>query len=833
MVVGGGTTGAVYDRLSGMQNAEAERAEAAKHATGEARLALVNYMLRRSARPLNIARPGGGAIEPRLLMLPCPDNVEGDHNLDGTQDPTCGADGGSNRNLTNGVLSSGARFGRLPDRARYNELGEDEISDGLEGDFRGGGGRLWYALSQHFAPALNGAPLNLHRLDSRDDKWLSVVRFAPEQTPPLITVHSRVAAVVLAPGRHVAGRPSEEFVATASLDLEQINASLYFESAGEESNADANGVFVRALPSGEFDDFADYIGADEMLDADGRFLRDYLVFAGAGEVHNAPAAGSPLAEISIALAEWRVFFGFYPAPAANISVHIDERARHCAAFHTAEPASASASGIALSPVAAMTLDAPSASGTITATLQTDSAFLTMHPATLTISAGLSAALSVVLGDRATLVWPQITLARFARLTLSAGAEIIADASLLRNIGGGYALSPGATVSSATVSLSFAARTPLASPAGMLNGWLPEHHRTTMTIAIDGARITLSAPTAAGFLGAATLTSAAATITVSTGARFELRDKIKIEKDFSQLTLFYEDAILFSDGGAATLRAADGYKPTPASFARRRFVALLFSDVVFSGRTVFAPQIVYPWREENGTGAVTRDNLHPYPPCFDSRGLSRRTRTFIEDHNIYYAVSPGCHGGGLCTGGGGVSISVAAETRFAAPLPFTLAHSYTATLRGGAEEITVNLGEATRNFTVSGAFSLPLGAAAAADLTAGFTFRNGEKIVVPAGAVITAGDRTRVENVGAVLLYSPAPLANTRCLRGMPSAAVYPAAGATLAAQGGGGADLTTPCQWLDDDENADGDSLFLIRPSAQDAQTNDYFMIFGGNVIVQ
>ena len=826
--VGGGITGgAVYERLSAIRGAEDERAAAARQAAGDARRTLADYMLFRSARPFNIARPGGSAIAPRLLMLPCPDNVEGDNNLDGTQDATCGADSGSKNNITNGVLASGARFGRLPNRQKHSTaVGESEISDGLGGEFRGGGGALWYALSQHFAPSRDGAPLNLHRLDSRGDKWLSVVRFAPGRTPPLLTVNARAAAVVLAPGRSIAGRPQEEFVATASLDLSGVPASLYFESAGGESNADANGVFVRAPPAREFDDYSDYIGMNEMLDADGRFMRDYLVFAGVGAAHNAPAAASPLAEIYAALAEWKNFFGFYPPPAANIAAHLEERRRHCAESRTAESARVSVSELALSAAAETMLSAPSATGTIAATLQADAGFLTAHSATATLVLPLSA----VVGDAAEIIAGQITVAPRARLTLFAGTTIFADAALLERVGSSFALPPGATVSLAAAEVFVAKQTPL-SFAGMQSGWLPEHHRTTTIIARDGARLKIQAPTAAGFLGGATLTSAAATsVFVSSKARLILEGGIKIEKDFAHLKFLYEDAILHSDNATTTLRQAEQYKPLPSSFARRNFVALLFADLPRGGLTTHAPKVLYPWRDNETTDNVSRDNLHPYPPCFDSRGMTRRARTFIEDHNIYYAVAPGCGDGGAC-GGAGITVSVAAGAQFAAPLPFTLAHSYTATLRGG-EEVAIDRGKAERDLRIDGEFSLPLGAPpAAARLTAGFVFKSGEAIVVPAGAVVSAGSRTQIEDARALLIYSPAPLANTRCLRGMP--APYIAAGATLAAQGGSGADLTTLCQWLDDDENADGDLSFVIRPSAENARVNDYFMLFGGRVVMQ
>lgn len=836
-VVGGSLSGAlVYEGFAGLQSAEDRRAAAAQTATQNARAALLNYMLARTTRPFNIARPGGAAILPRLLMLPCPDNV-GDHNLDGTQDPTCGADGDD---ITNGVLSSGARFGRLPYRQKFSG-GEDEINDGLAGDFSGGGGMLWYAVAQNFAPAVanpnGGAPLNLHRLDAREEGWLSLAHSEPARSSVLLTLNSRVAAVALAPGKFRQGRKADAVLATMSLNLGDISASAYFESAGGESNADANGVFVRmSRPAAEFDDELDFIAMHDLLNPDGNFMRNYLAAAGVGPTHNAPAADSPLAEIRRAFSDWKNFFGFYPIPAANANAHIDGRRRHCAAHHIAAGgATVTIADITLlSPAAANVLTLTGNSTTITAataTLQNETGFLIASPATVTLPS-----VSAVVADNTVFINGSLTLARYARITLSAGTSVVVATAALIS---GNVLPPGAgAVLSGETNAFVAGGAPL-SPRQTTEGWLPEHHRTTVTIARDGARLSLLTATRAGFLGEAVLTSAARTISVSSQDRLFLRSSLHIEKDFSQLTFLYDDALLISDGAATTLSATENYKPDADSFARRRFVVALLSDIPRASITIFAPQIVYPWRDNETRAGVSRDNLHPYPPCFDSRALSRRARTFMEDQNIFYAISPDCMDGGACDGG--ITISVAEGVSFAAPSPTTLTNSFTATIHSAAIQVNdgapsaVMISNITHigTLTIGNEFVIPLGASAAAVMPEDFVFRQNEQIVVPAAATIFAGTQTRI-NAEAVMIYSPAPLRATGCVSGMPPPNVFTVnITAARATQGGGGADLTNFCQWLDDDENADGDFVFQLRRPSADAQTNDYFLFFGGQVLTQ
>ena len=116
VILGGAITGGLTHRvLASIHHDKQTRQKVDAQNIALARDMLADYMLVRSARPFNVARPGGSPIIPRLLMLPCPDNL-GDRNLDGSQDPTCGGD---IEGVTNGILISGSRFGRLPYRARF------------------------------------------------------------------------------------------------------------------------------------------------------------------------------------------------------------------------------------------------------------------------------------------------------------------------------------------------------------------------------------------------------------------------------------------------------------------------------------------------------------------------------------------------------------------------------------------------------------------------------------------------------------------------------------------------------------------------------------------
>ena len=290
----------------------------------------------------------------------------------------------------------------------------------------------------------------------------------------------------------------------------------------------------------------------------------------------------------------------------------------------------------------------------TVNLQITAGFLSAQAATLISVTRLSvtlgdsvAQLSVILGDMPTVVAGQITIARYARITLATGASIIVAPAHLSTVVGEYVLPAGITVSLVADSeVLFAADTPLALTA-FQQGWLPEHHRTAAIIDRDNSRLSLSAPLVAGFLGTAVLTSAINTLTLSAQSRLLLQTGIRIDEDFHSVKLNYDDIILYSDDMMQTLVVADNYKPRARTFLKRDFVALLLQDIVIRGTTtVHAPKIIYPWRKKTSPAAPTasRDNMHDYPTCFDSRYWQTNAKTFMEDNNVYYAVAPNCHYG---------------------------------------------------------------------------------------------------------------------------------------------------------------------------------------------
>ena len=841
--IGGALTGTlIYERIADFETARKKRAQS--RAAENARDSLVNYMLARSARPLNIARPIGRKIPPRLLMLPCPDNL-GDQNLDGTQDPSCGADG-TRADAVRGILDSGSRFGRLPYRTKFSAAppDNDELNDGLGEDFRDPhGNRLWYAVSQNFVPSANPKPLNLHRLDSVGGGWLSVVRAVPRGIsgvpPSLSAVETRAAAVVLAPGKHRPGRLPEEFLFTASLSRGAVNPSLYFESRGGQSNADADGVFILGRADRDFDDSLAYISFGELLNPRGAFMRGYRAYTGASGVHNAPVAGSPLAGIYRALADWKNVFGFYPPPAANTARHIETMRRHCAASQTETAgAGAAASGQPFLLPATAEVFVSGAAETVTATLRADSAVLAARGVEISSAAPVSA----IVNDSAA-VFQTVTLARYARATLFSGARVVVKASVLRTVLGSVFVPAGAALSLAgAASVSFPTKTPLASP-GAARGWFPQHRRTAATVSRDGGVLNFRAATAAGFLGETRITSAANTITMRSSGVLTLPagGRIKIEQDYGGLNYFHRgaDAVYEHDGTVFAFPEND-YKPPRRDFIKRNFVLLLLSDSETGAglfrQTIYAPQVVYPWRAKTSPSApaVSRDNLHPYPPCFDSREMRTAEKTFVENQNIYYAVSPGCrYGSPERCGENGFTVAAESGTQIAAAAPFAFSHSFTATVRfrGGAEQIVFTRGAADRNLTLAEKSFLSADDNTRFELPPGFAFAAGQTATVRAGARITAGDRTRIENAEAVLIYSPAPARHVRCAPGMPPPSLGTAGTLTLAAQGGPGADLTVPCQWLDDGENADGDLDYIVRPLRAKAPAfNDFFMFFGGRV---
>ena len=817
LLVGVGLTPALlYDAPERLKQLKSKQILQDRIALRDARRALMQYMLLRSQQPFNIARIGGSPIEPRLLMLPCPDNL-GDSVLDGLQDATCNAVRSSG-GITNGVLEGGSRFGRLPHGFSVLQ-NAGEVNDGLGSDFRNhNGDRFWYALSHHLAPSTPGNrhALNLHRLSTLDDGWLKVAR-----TATTLTIASRTAAIVIAPGEIQPHRPAEENIFKVSLSLSEVNPSLYFESA---DNADSDGIFS--------DKEGGYpvanIRLEELLAPESNFMDSYKTAAGAGATHNVPLQDSPLAEIREAIIHWKDFFGYYPSPAANVSAHLHRHSRHCNILRSdVAHNNAIGGGELILPaaiIAAMPL--PTTLAIASLSLTADAGFLTAQ------------AMAVVLSTAT------ITLARYSRFTLTAGTPLFAKAAILQSLTSGYGISAGATVSIVVATISIAVETPLFSD-GIQVGWFPEHWKTTMTAARDGGRLSLAAPIIAGFLGGGKIASSILTLDVSPRDVLIMNTALEIEQDYRQFQLFYANASLrMANGTTSILAIGSNYEPTGDTFSRRRFVALLLSDAVYvrstTRTTITAPKTIYPWREKSrpSASAITRDNLHPYPPCLDSRSFSRSARTFIANQPMHYAVAPGCgHSDPQRCGSGGITVSLNPGAQISFAESFSLSNSYTLTLPNFAirstdnATITIQNGIARNNGNISltRPLQIPLGESAAI-FPADYSFANGASVQIPAQATIVGGGRSRIENAEAVLIYSPGPLPHAGCAAGMPSLGLTLA----VATQGKIGGDLTNFCEWLDDDENADGDLHYIARaPSLELRQSNDFLMFFGGRMVLE
>ena len=812
LLVGVGLTPALlYDAPERLKQLKSKQILQDRIALRDARRALMQYMLLRSQQPFNIARRIGAPIEPRLLMLPCPDNL-GDSILDGLQDATCNANIRSASDITRGVLEGGSRFGRLPHGFDVLPT-EREVNEGLGSDFRNhNGDRFWYALSRHLAPSTPGNrhALNLHRLSTLDDGWLKVAR-----TATTLTIASRTAAVVIAPGKIQPGRPAEENIFKVSLSLSEVNPSLYFESA---DNADSDGIFS--------DKEGGYpvanIRLEELLAPESNFMDSYKTAAGAGATHNAPLQDSPLAEIREAILHWKDFFGYYPSPATNVSVHLHRHSRHCNILRSdVAHNNAIGGGELILPaaiIAAMPL--PTTLAIASLSLTADAGFLTAQAMVMSLSTTI------------------ITLARYSRFTLTAGTPLLANTAILQSLTSGYEISAGATVSIAVATINIAVETPLFS-AGIQIGWLPEHSRTTMTVSPDNRIIFLGTPTESGFLGGGKIMSTIGTVTLSSRDVL-LMKRVKIENDYGSVKLFYIGTNLRrADGTIVPLRAADNYHPGSSTYDRRNFVVRLLSDAVYgSATTITAPKIIYPWQDTNSRHIIRRDNLHPYPPCLDSRSFSRSARTFIANQPMHYAVAPGCgHSDPQRCGSGGITVSLNPGAQISFAESFSLSNTYTVTLPNFAIRLTGNatitiqngIARSNGNISLTRPLQIPLGESAAI-FPANYSFDNGTLVQIPAQATIVGGGRSRVENAEAVLIYSPGPLPHAGCAAGMPSLGLTLA----VATQGKIGGDLTNFCEWLDDDENADGDLHYIARaPSLELRQSNDFLMFFGGRMVLE
>ena len=348
------SSGVAASVLYGIDQDLKERREKGSVVAREAKGALYAYMLLRYRDSDNIRVNNSTEVVPRLLMLPCPDNV-GDGNLDGSQDAYCGARGSVGYvNMVNGILGNGSRFGRLPWRNRFlylTRFGESAgvgRNDGIGTDFRDGWyNRLWYAVSRNMVPVKDDAnyPLNLHRLMTLRKDWLAVSGDGSRG--------NKVAAVVIAPGavrgKHLGEMRLENVTLDHSLHVKADDGVLsphkFFEQtwheAGEAtvllSNADRDGHFFRRPLTVVYDDAVEFVSVDDFARRKGYFYRAYRGFVGIGGVQNKPRRGSPLFQVREALGFYYGLFGFYPTPARlDEAGHLNTRQRHCAAFHSGD-----------------------------------------------------------------------------------------------------------------------------------------------------------------------------------------------------------------------------------------------------------------------------------------------------------------------------------------------------------------------------------------------------------------------------------------------------------------------------------------------------------------
>ena len=853
--------------------------------TRDAKDALEHYMLTRALDRgwAKIRRGNDAPVDPRLLMLPCPDNL-GDEDLDGTQDPTCGRE----ENLD--PLKSGSRFGRLPwnftgIKPPTGDADQNNIGDGLGYDFKDGtGNRLWYAVSRNFAPLDQKRDelhlLNFHTLATIKSHWLTVVN---ESGHP---VSDRVAAVILSPGRTKIKQERMHEVELNRLsgegklrsNDERVAADLYFEKVTLNGgltvrNYKNDGEFIGASEwtKEQTNDRLAFLSLDEMLSSDSHFMRQYKAQVGVRRAHNHPLVGSPLDRIQKGISAYYDFFGFYPVPAALSSPsNVETQNRHCAEWKI------SAATVAMIPsgsafLTPMTVEATAVTvsvGMPPFRLRSDSAFLAAEriPITITLLPMLQS--TVVLDDYTHSDWNArtitVTLARLARMTLPVDAILTTSMSL--PVSG--KIPAGVSVFTSTPVLVTLPNDSLLAPDGVLFGWLPEHSRTTMTAGRDGSNLTASDATRVGFMSPnPELIPWRGDITILSGDKFYLpsRKRLKLEQDFDSSYRFDE---LIQHRNEIPIMTLIRAKPKEKTFQKRGLVILLTTDAFFHSHRIHAPAVVYPWREkEDDDDAETRDNLHPYPPCFDSRDiLEDAHRLFIEDQPMHYAVAANCHyGGENCDGPGGLTVTIAADVGFALPSPYAVSGDYAITLAARPVTTAFTIFMATIQIT-DGTISairangktmtaiFPSGSQwikanerddARARVGSRFTLSASATLKFPAGIPFKTLDSAVavVEDADALLMYSPGPLRSVECAHGLAAGEKselelrFPSrVELTVSDQRRSAAlDLRQPCNWLDLDENADGDATFTIPPpraSRQHPDFNDYFLLFGGNVSV-
>ena len=875
-----------------------------------AREMLEHYMHARAADERGVKiRAGAAYIEPRFLMLPCPDNLGSDRDLDGTQDPTCSL------RANKPPLAPGSRFGRLPWK-----LGEAEnlsggrtllqVGDGLGSDFKdAAGNRLWYAVSRNFVEVPDSHPLNLHYIANLTTGWLTVRNgrrrrsfpgeLLPESNSEWESQLSMVAAVIIAPGAARDGQQRIEEDALADANLRtadrRVKADLYFEKVKmldgmTVRNYENDGEFVAVSRApwmrNQSNDILTFTTLDDLTNPDFPFMRGYKKQMGMSSAQNFLYEDSPLDDVRQGIEAYYDFFGFYPTPAALRSdENVATRARHCAEWKIGEPTAATipAGTPLLTPDATTMTIVTVSAGVSDVGLTNDTPFLMAEQLEFPLTIPPLSPSGVTLGYyslnnfNSYAITVTLTLARLTRITLTAGKSFSVPTPLS---GMEYTVLAGMTVfPSASALVTLPDDSPLA-PDGMLFGWFPEHSRTTMTMGSNNTRLTVQGNVYAGFIGggAVLTTDAHDRITIFSGDKllyksgdvFRPQDNVDRGYEISALSLRR------ADGTVGVI--ADESHPLREVHEKRGFAIFLTADAQrFTRRTVGgrrvtttvtipAPSVVYPWREQSGDRAITRDNLHPYPPCFDSRDvLVDSSRLFMEDQPMHYAVAADCHyGGENCGGGNGLNISVAAGVEFGLPSDYTVASDadYVMTLAimphisgtiGAIDFAAVTIvGGVVDGIQLTDYVSVPTitlrksqwvladrAGDARGRMTLGFKLTVSATLTFPAETRFRSTVGAVVDKVRALIMYSPGPLHSAECVRDIASSfrtsVTVEGISKTVSDQHREGLDLRKPCNWLDLDENADGDENFAIPPPKREEDApdfNDYFILFGGRVSV-
>ena len=834
----------------------------------DARDALGHYMLSRALDrgEMKIRRDGTRFVEPRLLMLPCPDNI-GDRNLDGTQDPHCGASGNSS------PLRGGSRFGRLPWNftaiaPSTGNPNATDIADGLARDFKdGAGNRLWYSLSRNFAPIrTNPHLLNFHTISTITTDWLSVVNETGG------TVASQVAAVVLSPGRPdwEQDRLHESLVSGPNLNFpaSDVSADKYFE---EVTVTLSNGTTITVTNfrnkqkfigtadriKNQTNDRLAYLTLREMTSPHLPFLRQYKAQVGIRRAQNHPRPGSPLASIAAAMSAHVASVGFFPVPAPlTVTSYVTTRDRRCAEWAVAPtvtaliPESTTLIALATTTVTLVTIFANATATVMSTVLISDSPFETAtRISTAFIQPHPSSVAKITINDI-----PQTTLAGNTitatidldvKITLGAGASIaiFSAASLAVILRDADILT---TSPEQLVHLPDGTRLiPLGVPSSI----------TIMVTARISANATLRAlEEATVFIGP---TAASPTILA---ADYPFRSSVR----FAVEVLGTLGLVTLAPGAIMTLAAISPVVGTVSLISPTVFVippglsiqtAAPTQTVTLHDRTRLAPDgTLLGWLPLSSHVSPPNDS-----ECLDSEARIKRDsyRWFMEDHPIHYAVAGECrHESDNCGGGDGLTLAIGASVRFALPSDYAVPDtvSYEITLLGVSLTSAVSIfisGGTVDAIIILGALGptntitllrqwVPAdeGYNARGFLRNETTLTTGMTLQFPAGTPFISRSGARVDNIRALLMFSPAPMRSAQCALDLSHRATITVNGSpvTLADQRRNpGGDLREPCRWLDLDENADEDNLFRIpspRRSRRRPDFNDYFILFGGNVSI-